>query len=382
MPLSSIAPDPVRTGSRPDAAAGVLGFFACAPDADYRLLHGVLGRKLPIPVVGGTSLGNPFDALSGPAFVSNLAFLGKRNVGYGIGVSQPLTAAGGSEQMAALYRDAVAGLASPPKLFVAILPILPDLFMDGHLDELFSLAGDTPVFGGMVSGEPGMDSAAVFANGGQYRDRMVLVGFAGDIAPAFGSGCRMTVLSERSPLVTAARDNVLLRVDDVPFASYLSQLGFDARDLAEIPLSLLIRASDSPVGAMDQVNAVTRIDPGSGAGILSSRIAVGSRIHIGILTRENIVESTNLALAMLLRDMEKGRSQGAKYDMVLAISCVARYYTMSAGDFVEAELLAKALPGDVARFGYYAFKEVCPVPDARGRPRNRSIGQSVILCAI
>lgn len=382
MPIASMAPEPVLAGSRPDIAAGILGFFACAPDADHHRLYADLERRLAFPLVGGTSIGNPFAALSGTAFTSNLAFLAKRNVRFGVGVSRPLTADGGGEQMAALYRDTVDKLALPPKLLVAILPVLPDMFMDAHLEALFSLAGDTPVFGGMVSGEPGMNTGEVLADGGRHRDRMVLVGFAGDVRPVFGSGCKMTVIGEHSPLVTEARGNVLLRVDDMPFSVYMRGLGIDPASLPVLPLFILIRAPGCPEGSMDQVNAVVKVDAASGAGILSSRIPVGARFSVGILTKENIRESTNLALDDLRRGMDRERKRGADFNMVLAISCATRYYTMSAGDFIEADLLDRRLPPDIARFGYYASREVCPVPDAAGKPTNRIIGQSIILCAL
>lgn len=370
-----------RPDNRHDPSAGVMGFLSCAPDAEYRTMLADLRSGAPLPVVGGTSLANPFDA-SGAPFVSNLAFFGKNNVRHSISVSPPLAPGGARRQIAALYRDSLEQLRQPPKVFLALFPILPDLFMDDYLEELFLLTGDVPVFGGMVSDDPGAGPGAVFAGDAVFGDRLVLVGFSGEVTPVFGCGCRMTALSGHTPLVTKAEGNVVMRVDDMSFADFIGGLGFDAAVFEESPLYILIRDAASGDGETDMVNAVVKIDPRTGNGTLSSNIAVGSRIGMGILTGDDIRLSTATAIQQLSRGMKDAEASGAAFTMVLAVSCVARYYTMSAGGRIEADLLNAGLPPNLGRFGFFASREVAPIRGRNKKSENRVIGQSIILCAL
>lgn len=366
-------------GANLEHPAKVLGLLSCAPDEDYRGLLQTLSGSLPAPVVGGTSLANPFETGADP-FTTNLAFLGRKNIRHSISLSPPLVDRSGPQLMASMYNDCLQKLGEEPKLFFVFAPILPNLYLDDFANELFRLAGDVPVFGGMVSDGPEADLQAVFADGYYHRDRMLLVGLAGDIQPVFGVDCRVTTVSDHTPVVTAATGNMVRRVNNMRFIDYLRKIGLDAESLDEFPLSVRRRNPDTPPDAIPMVDALVRIDHESGAGILSSDVPEGSTLGIVILTRDNIVQSTNSAIDKLLAGMDAAAKSGYQFEMVFAVSCIARYYMMSAGEHIEAEILAERLPRELSKFGFFGFREVCPIT-AGGKCENRIWGQTLTLCA-
>jgi hypothetical protein len=80
--------------------------------------------------------------------------------------------------------------------------------------------------------------------------------------------------------------------------------------------------------------------------------------------------------------MAEKTAAGAHFDVVLAASCVARYFTLSHDKRnVEAAVLSENLPEDMAAFGMFAFSEYCPVPGADEKLVNAVHSQTLVMCA-
>ena len=365
----------------PELLSGSLGFVSYAPDTDYQEPLRVLQSTLPLLCVGGTSLGDPFDT-GDDVFSASAAFTAVPGLRHATSISHPLNLEHAASQMADVYGDCLEKLGSRPKLLLAFLPMLGDLFVDDFLAALFSLAGDVPVFGGVVSDDDLRSGrSAVFHGGVAYPDRLLLVGLAGDISPVFGIGYDFAVPSDYSPVVTAAKGNIVVSVDDMPFAAYMRKLGFGPEEVNEFPISIQLRDPDAAAGSIPRAVALTRLDSATGAGVFSEAVPTGIGISPGFLNRDNIARSTATAVDMLLGNMASAGKAGRRFGMLLGVSCVTRYYTMSAGDRVEAELLDRMLPKDLPKFGYFGFGEICPTFDRAGKMRNGCHGQTVALCA-
>lgn len=362
----------------PDAA---VAFISCSPDFEYNKLVTTISRAMAVPVVGLTSIANPFDVGTEP-FGSAIAFVGKKNAARSIAVSDVLDQAKGPEQMTDLYNRCVDGLTGEPKLFMVFMPILQNLFADDYLLRLFELAGSVPVIGGMASDEFRSTRTAAFANDAAYLDRMVLMAFSGDVRPAIGVGCEITNPSSYSPVVTKADKNIIYSVDDMTFADYMSKLGFGPEATSDFPLSVRLRDPDAHDDEYPRVSSIVEINPSDGSGTLANYIQTGSAISVGYINKDNITNSARSAVARMKERMAALGGDGYRYDTMFAVSCVARYYTMHAQPNIEAEILAKELTDGMSGFGFFAFREIGPVPDGMGGFKNQRHGQSIVLCAI
>lgn len=365
----------------PDAA---VAFLACNPEGDYANFAATLSLTMAVPVVGLTTVGQPFDTGSEP-FGSHISFMGKKNTNRSIVASEPLDPAKSREQMADLYNRCVAGLTDEPKLFLLFTPLLPNLFIDEYLFPLFELCGKVPLIGGMASDDIRSTRTATFAFDKAYKDRMVLMALSGDVRPAFGIGCEITSPGGYTPVVTKADKNVIYMVDDMTFAEYMKKMGFGPEEATrDFPLSIRLHRPGSPMDEeYPNVSSVVEINEQDGSGTLANMIETGSVISAAYINRDNIENSTRNAVAKLKDEMAAIGRDGYKFDTLFAVSCVARYYTMLSQPNVEAEVLNEELTDTgMAGFGFYAFKEIGPVPDGSGGLKNERHGQSIVLCAI
>lgn len=353
------------------------GFISCSPDTDYQDMIRTLKESLPLTMVGGTSLGDPFDN-SGDAFGTSMAFVGKKGVKTATAVSMPITGDNSAEVMTDLYTRCSDVLGEPAKLFLVFLPLVPDLFMDSLVGELFRLANGVPVFGTMVSTDFNSDRFAVFANGESYGDRIAMVALAGNIRPVFGVGQESTVPSDYAPIVTEAEGNVIRTVDGIPFGEYLKKYDIDASSLEEFPIIVRMFGPDGDSG--DQRLTILVKIGDDNEGILGNTVRVGDGIGLGYLSRENIEKSTSSCLEQLTSAMRKEEKTGYRFDIILAVSCASRYYA-GGSHLLEADMLNAALPDGTSTFGMYGYGEICPVIDESGVANNRQIRQALVMCA-
>lgn len=350
-----------------------IGFVSASPDTDYRETVKTLKASIPVAIVGGTSLGDPFDA-SGEPFGTSVAFVGKKGVKSAVAVSRPTGDADCAELIDDLHKRCVEKLGVEPKLFLVFMPITTNLFADNFIDALFAAAGDVPVFGGMVSDDFKADRFAVFADGECHNDRIVLVALGGDVRPVFAVGQELTIPSDYAPVITEAEGNVVRRVDDMPFADYLKKFNIDASALEEFPITARMSNPNAPKDDRAVVTALVKLET-DGSGVFSTIVNNGDTIGLGYLNRENIENSTRTCLEQLTAGMAEKKAEGYRFDIILAFSCIGRYYAIANDNHIEADAMEAALPEDVSKFGMFAYAEICPAP------KNTRHGQSLVMCA-
>lgn len=357
-----------------------LGLLACAPDSDYEVLVKDLNNG-SVPFIGGTSLADPFVVADVP-FGTTKTCIARRHIRCAVELSSPLTQEFDEKQVGLLYRKCMEKLDDSPKLLLVILPVLTNVFIDSILDALFELAGDAPVFGGLVSDDFSFASAAVFADCQPHRDRMVLAAFAGDVRPKTAVSFRVATPAMYSPRISRSKGSVIERVDGMTFCEYLGKVGYTAEELTDMPLSISMRFPETEPPFHTEINSLLRLDPATGSGFFIRNAPEGAVISVCHLGENDVRLSTSACLTELLAAMAEEEGTGYAFSTVLGASCVSRYYAMLGGTRTEAELMAAGLPSHLNTFGFYSFGEVCPVRDGKGVAVNRSHGHALALCAI
>ena len=378
----TIADDLARGLALPSLSKA-LGLLSCSPETDCRQMISLLQDALPFPVVGGTTWALPFESPDDDLSAS-LTVIDRENLNFAISVSPVLNQKVGLRQMAQLYRDCETELGERPKLLLAMMPMTSKLMADQYMPFLFEAAEGIPVFGGMVSDDYHSGRATVLVEGGAFSDRMVLVGLGGDIAPVFAARCELNVLSEYMPTVTEAEGYVVRRVDDMSFCDYVARQGFDPtrEDLtADWPLSLEVRGRHVPIAGLTDVCDLVALNPAEGSGTLAGIVPVGSGIRMGVLSKSDIMKTTEGCLADILAQIKNERAAGHRYSVLFCLPCVARYFAMVGDDNQEGERIRSACPDDLGLFGYYGFNEISPVRLPGGGQENRIMNYSIIMCA-
>ncbi len=374
-------PAPYRSGDLPRSG---FTLFACPPDGEYAKFLTELQCATGTTLIGGTTIASPFHSAD-DTLTLELSCIDKPGLLHSLALSEPVTTATNCEDMRRLFTTCLNGLPVQPKMFFLILPIVPNLFIDNFIGALFDLAGDVPIFGGMVADEFNQGTGMVFLDNQAYRDRMILVALGGTIEPVFAAGYEITTPTAYSPVVSIATDNIVHLVDDISIGEYLEKVGFDpagiAAALEDWPLPVWIRHPDGLPNSAARVNSLVKILP-DGSGVFSSSVPVGSSIRIAFLTRANIANSANTAVKSLLAAMREKERKGYTFTRILAVSSIARYYVMSGGEQIEADILARHLPQDIGKFGAYALSEICPMSNDPGHTDSRRHIQTLALCAL
>ena len=355
------------------------GFVSASPDTDYRETVKTLKNSIPLAMVGGTSLGDPFDA-SGEPFGTSVAFFGKKGVKSAVVLSQPIDSDSCANLIDDLHNRCVEKLGDTPKLFIVFMPVTTNLFADNFIDALFKAVNDIPVVGCMVSDDFKADRFAVFSDGEAFNDRIALVALGGDVRPVFAVGQELTIPSDYSPVITEAEGNVIRRVDGIPFGEYLRRFNIDASSLEEFPLTVRMRKPENSGDDRIVITALVKLEDDQ-SGVFATTVSVGDTVSLGYLNRENIENSTRACIDQLAMGMARKTAEGYRFDMILAFSCIGRYYAITNDSHTEADALEASLPADISKFGMFAFAEFCPVPDSAGVLKNARHGQSLVACA-
>jgi Uncharacterized conserved protein len=385
-----------RTFNKPDQTAddlcqgllnqdlpNAVGFLSCSADAAYRDLISKLDRDLPFPIVGGTTWAFP-AATQDEDLTATLTVFYQNDFKRAICLSPLLDENISHDQMTGLYQKCRDQLGTAPKLLLVFMPLLENSGADLYLGPLFEAAGETPVFGGMVSDDLGSDRAAVLAEGQAWPDRLVLVALGGDIDPIISINCQLTIFSDHRPTVTEARGPVVRRVDGRPFADYARRLNInpDSWDLmSDWPLSVQIWGGLSEVDGHPEVADLIRIDPAEG-GFFARDIPEGSRICLSGLTKNNVIDSALTCLEDITDKIRQKKAEGREISLLLVIPCLSRYYAMVGDDRWVDGLIKSKLPEHLNVFSFYSYNEIGPSIDRQGRLFNRTHSGSVIVCGI
>ena len=80
--------------------------------------------------------------------------------------------------------------------------------------------------------------------------------------------------------------------------------------------------------------------------------------------------------------MKQNESEGYKYSMIFAVSCVGRYYVMASKNTLEVEALRGEFPKELSMSGFYSFGELCPTSIREWHAINAAHNESLVLLAI
>lgn len=365
-----------------------LALLVCDSQVDCRPLVLALTAKLGIAVLGGTTLTMPLCET--PDEVSaTLTVFSRPGLEYSVAVSPPLDESDPAGQMADLYRQCIATLSSEPKLLIPFIPLVPGLGTDKFVSQLFELAGNIPVFGGTTTNDLHGTQALVFAAGDTWAENMVLVALSGDIQPVFAMGSQLTVMAEYAPAVTQSKGNVVHQVDGISFCQYMQNLGIAPENrvngvdaLVQYgPMPVRLRGKSEDDG-IPEIRCISYTSPAEGSAAFSSELPEGTRVNIGLIHKNDVLESAEACYSTLLARMAEKEQQGYQFQMLFSLPCVARYYAMVGDDNLESKLLNKTLSDKLAVTSYYGFLEIGPTFGENGQLHNRTNNASIIMCAL
>ena len=365
-----------------------LGFLICNSQIDYERLNSTLSRELTFPIIGGTTLAMPIRGRHDEVSAS-LAVLEKEHMQHAISVTSGLDEDKSKDQMRDLYDSCIKQLTGKPRLFLIYIPMIHGLMTNKFVDEIFELAGDVPVFGGVTTDDMVSSDAAVFANGKAYRNDIVLVALGGDIRPIFGVGNQLSLMTQYEPVVTKSEDNLVYRVDDMSFCDYMRSLGIAPENringvdalMQYGPLPVRLYKDGRDLDGVPEIRCISYTDLDNGGAAFSTNIPEGTRVNMGLIQKSDVMKSAEICAKNLTEQIKNNTVDGYEYTTLIAVPCVARYFAM-VGDEAEGIQISNMFPKNLNVTSYYGFSEIGPTFNSQGEIHNRSNNASIIMCAL
>lgn len=367
---------------------GSIGLLSLDSQLDAPEVLRLLGEQVSFPITGGTSFTYPLTEHAND-ISAVLSILTLDKLEFALTVSEPLDEKKCREQVKATYADCRAKLPDEPRLLIVLMPHIPGFDTDSFLSALFDEAGNVPVFGGVTTGDLVSTKAHVFAENTAYKDRMVLLALGGDIRPVFAVGSQLTELTQYGPTVTEADGRIVKKVDGMTFCEYMQRLGINPEDRVNgvdalvqygpLPCRLHHKLEDDDGVPELRCISFTRLKDGSAA--FSSRLPVGTRINMGSIQKNDVVESSERCLNEILEKINQRENRDYQYSVLLAVPCIARYFAMLGGENLENTLLAQKIPPELVVNIFYGFCEIGPTQNKNGY-HNRSHNASIVMCAL
>ena len=272
------------------------------------------------------------------------------------------------------YRNTFSAYTPSPGLIMSYFPMIIPRSIDSILDELDSVSGGAPVYGGLAADTASeYDLWQVLYNGEAARDMAVSLFFFGDVHPQFFTSNMTTkyVQTEKS-VITKSEGNILMEVNDKPFIEYLKDNGFGenvtASEFGSTPLLIDFCDGTPPVPRF--VSALTP----EGHTIIAGEAPVGSLLSLGSIDYAHVIRVTEEVMKTAVSSGTKG--------LMLIHPCASNYLLMGAGVESQKEIIRRYIGNEYRYTVGYSGGEVCPVYDKSGKRVNRFHNYTFVLCIL
>jgi hypothetical protein len=272
-----------------------------------------------------------------------------------------------------LYTGMRKTLAAEPSLIFAFLPGMPHSFTgDKILEILDRLSGGIPFFGSnAVDIDHAVQRPMTIHNGTAHSDRFCLMMLVGNIKPRFFIN---TIINHdifyHKARITAAEENRLISIDDMPAVKYMEKIGILENGALET-ISAFPMLADPQDGGEPKLLIFTSIDS-EGAMICISKVSKGSVLSIGTPTTALVLDD-----AMdLINKIKQEQGQNG----LLIFSCVSRDMAL-ADPLSEMETVREQFRDSSTPFLFmYSGGEICPRHETNNKTTNMFHAYAIIAC--
>jgi hypothetical protein len=366
-----------------------VGVLFCDFEMDHGALLAALGKKLPIDIVGCTTVASLEGKNGFLEMSAMLMVMTADDVQFVVALSDPFTPENVREEIEKTYRRGVEALAQPVKLALAFPAYNLDITLDEYPETLGEIVEDVPLFGGLPASGSGSGVNGILAGGRVHTDRLVFVLMGGNVRPLFSVRNVLSDQTEQKRPVTRADRNTVYSVGDVSFVEYLRRFGLPVEKMAAEPGStsfvtnpLVVEMAESRQDdGIPYVRTLHKIDLENGSGTAIGKIPEGAVISVAVMKRRDVEVSTHEALLHLLGQIEAG-GEDYEYSTILCVSCIGRYMVMGSERDGEGRAISRAVPKGLNLSGFYGYGELCPTSVRNGRVLNRAHNESIVFCAL
>jgi hypothetical protein len=285
------------------------------------------------------------------------------------------------EQLTRAYEQAKARLQGEEVQGVFFFSIVSDYFTpDDTLAIINRLSGGKPVFGGNASDYYRVEDIRVFAQGQDFRNRVVLLLISGNFQPTFIIR-NIPRSSLGSSIVTRAHGGTVETIDNVTVYDYMKANGLEVEtDLSLFFVPLSVEYTDQADFDGEPVcRPFYTMDRETGFATSHGKIPQGSTVSIRLIQAGDIKATSREAIEYIAAQT-RNPPPSYKYSTIFIASCAIRYTVLGLENTFEGELVKNLLPQGLNIAGFYAYGEYCPTSITNGKAHNMAHNLSMALC--
>ncbi len=334
-----------------------IGIIAALPAFLETGVVAALQEALPFDLVGQTTIAT---SLCGSDNLDQLSImvLSSDTIEFSIYLSTPIDGQS-ADPIKSAHLKATAPYEQKPSFILSYVPLSQTASGDFFIKNLDTISGGVPIFGGVtVDDTLDYHNSQVIYKGKGYSDQMACVLFYGDVRPRFFlATITYGKVFEETGLVTGSTGSLLRTIDGAPVSEFLKSVGIKPNEDGEFvginTYPYLVDYNDGSDPVIKIMFAVTA----EGYAACGGDIPEGALLTVSIFDSNEILGSSKATISNLAEDVKEN---GA--NLVLAYSCVGRYFSLGVNAKAEVELLEDALSNcDVPYVFTYCGGELCPV---------------------
>ncbi len=348
------------------------GLIYCSLDFVESGVAKAVCDALPFDVIGMTTLASA-DTHGYGIYELTLTILTSDEVSFVAGISDAIDQENYKEEIERLYTSMRGKVSDDPALIVSYIPHLRDVAGYEVVDTMDAVCGGIPIWGSITNSvDFTYGTVSTIYNGETLRSGLAMLFMNGPVDPEFVvcSIPERNITNSRG-IITKSNGPILYEVNDMPIMEYLKSIGLevDSENVTTVPLLLYYDNADEYVA----LGFYTLFDDGSV--LTGGPMPKGTPFVVGYIDEAGIHESANEAMNKI--DALKDRQT------VLMLPCITRYIMLSPNQEDELKLICKRFSESGKPFAMaYSGGEICPMPDANGKLRNRFHNYSFSACVL
>ena len=348
------------------------GLIFCHIDFIDSGLVAALCGELPFDVIGMTSMASADEHGYG-LYDLTLTVLTSDEVGFEIGMTGNIDRDNLTTEADQLFKRLRGKVADDPSLIITFMPYVREISGYEILSAMDKSCNGLPMWGSITNNcDYAYESVQTICNGKALPAGIAVMFLNGSIDPGFivSSIPERNIINNRA--VITSSDGVIVReINNLPVLDYLANMGLNVNreNITTTPLMVYYDDAEKAVA----LGFYTLLDDGSV--LAGGELPIGTPISVGSIDAHGIFESSEAGLNQIL-ERENRRA-------TLLLPCVTRYIMLAPDQERELRLIEKKLSAEGRPFMMgYSGGEICPVPDANGKLRNRFHNYSFCACVI
>ncbi|MCL1827980.1 MAG: FIST C-terminal domain-containing protein [Oscillospiraceae bacterium] len=328
--------------------------------------------ELPFNVIGMTSMVGADEHGYG-LFDLTLTVLTSDEITFEVGMTAKIDRGNYIDETEKLYKSVRGKIETDPAVIFTFMPYVRDVSGYEVVAAMDKACNGIPMWGSITNNiDFNYETVETICNGEHLSAGVAMMLLNGPVEPKFiVSSIPERNISSSRAVITKSEGAILREINDLPILEYLANIGLVVTkdNITTTPLMIYYDDAAEPVA----LGFYTLFEDGSV--LAGGYMPEGTSCAVGSIDARGIFESSEAGLKRILDYEDRSAT--------LLLPCVTRYIMLAPDQEGELRLIREKLDaGGRPYMMGYSGGEICPMPDAQGKLRNRFHNYTFCACVL